>query len=570
MRRALLLVGSLLAGSCTSFAPSELKTCVSDDECPGDQLCFAEGCGDPGKSIVVEVAGSSQTSQRPRDFSIDDGTLGATRDFNLGEPLKITGQFLLSSADATSTAYAQAVTVRAEGHSRLLPGITRTFEARFDRPERGYFEMNVAAGDFHVTATPGITSVALPPAELDTSVEPEGQAVSLSFVFPGAPSLLEGGLVRFFDTSVDPPEVETIRDPFIAKAQDVPGIDLQVIDPDTGALLSQRQPASLTDGTFQIGINPLAREGRTMTVLARPHETGAPVPTKQFTLENPVTGPLVLQLGDFGDNAVVSGTIVDADGQPVADAQVLIDGVVPGDGSFRSKVVQTDDAGRFELRTLASRNQGSFTVSVVAPRSSGAANLDLSATVSLSTDAGAQLSPATIALPRRVQAHGLVRAPDGKVQGGVLVKATRQFDVEPLIPAVPAETTTAADGSFTLALEPGVWLFEYQPQQLMFPFASRLITIGGTVDENGDRSFDTTLKPVQLSFGRTVSGVVTGNGSKADQPMAFAQVKFYRVTSVGGRPVSILLGSAIADESGRYSVVLPTVSATGSGLPDGG
>ena len=555
MTRPAAILSWLMLASCTASAPVDQRACVVDEDCSGGQLCFAEGCGDPGKGIVVEVTGNAQSSQYARDFPVDTGKLGPQFDVSLGDPLSITGQFLIATEPAT-TAYSLPVVVRAEGKSSLLPGITRTFEARFDKPERGFFEMKVAAGDFKVTATPADKT--LPPAATQTTVAPGGEALSLAFKFAGGDglSVISGQLVRTRDETVVPAETTLIASSFLAKGQEVPVMDLQVIEPTSGELLSQRQAVSITTGEFGIGINPVARMGQTVTLLASPREAGVPVPTKQFTLTNPIPNPVVLELGDFGDAALVRGTILDSAGQPVEGAQVVLSGVVKGDGSFRSKIVVTDAKGLFEVMTLASRNEGSFQLSVVPPREARAAATDRSVTVTI-TDGVATLSPAEITLPDRVVIHGAVTSPMGLAQPGVAVKATRQLEAaQAIIATEPAETTTSADGTFSLALEPGIWRFEYFPGQ-MFPIASRLVTIAGA-NGAGERITDTDLKPVQLSFGRTVSGTVTGNGSRPDQLMPYAQLRFFRVTSVGGLPVSILLGTAITDERGSYSVVLPT------------
>jgi Cys-rich repeat protein len=190
MKRALALCAVVFAACSTAI--KEPPPCASDSDCPSGNICFAEGCGDPGTGIVVEVEGSALTSFRARDFGLADGTLLATYDFQMGEALALTGQLQreLSTGVATDrTSYTEGVVVRAVGTSTLLPGITRTFETRFDKPEFGFFEMNVGAGNFTLIATP--IDARVPPVS-STAVVGSAATPSVTFAFPavdGAPAL---------------------------------------------------------------------------------------------------------------------------------------------------------------------------------------------------------------------------------------------------------------------------------------------------------------------------------------------------------------------------------------------
>ena len=164
MKSLLPLTLLVLSAGCASPPSKGMPVCSSDDEClVSGQLCFAEGCGDPGKNIVVEVQGGAINGQFARDFPFATGTLGANQDFDLRSPLSVSGEFQRDRSSSSNpldrTAYTDPVVVRAVGQSTLLPGISRTFEARFDKPERGSFEMKVGAGDFVVTAMPSDRTV---------------------------------------------------------------------------------------------------------------------------------------------------------------------------------------------------------------------------------------------------------------------------------------------------------------------------------------------------------------------------------------------------------------------------
>ncbi len=64
-----------------------------------------------------------------------------------------------------------------------------------------------------------------------------------------------------------------------------------------------------------------------------------------------------------------------------------------------------------------------------------------------------------------------------------------------------------------------------------------------------------------IALGAALLGTVASVTGQVEQPVPYSQLRFFRVTSVEGRPASILLGTAIADDRGRYQVVLPSVRA---------
>lgn len=561
----------IVLASCNWTPPPVDRMCSADDQCPSTQLCFAEGCGDPGKGIVVEVEGGSLNGQFARDFALEPGTLGKTSNFNVGGPLAVSGEFQrdlsASSNPADRTSYTDAVVVRAAGQSLLLPGITRIYEERFASPERGAFEMKVGEGAFVVTAMPADRTV--PP--VTNSVQVSKMDSATTFVFPavdGAPAIT-GQLIKKVDSSLLPPEPVLVATAFVARGQTVPTIDLQLFDTSTNQPLSQRFPISSMTGEFAITVSPAARTRSNLILVASPREPGVAVPTKRFVLDPQVRTAVSLEYGDFGEAADVQGTILDSAGVPIAGAQVVLEGTVVGDGTFRSKIVETDATGGFKVSSLGSKSDGSFQLTVMPPKGSRAAysqrNVTVRVTATPNAPATATLSPSTLTLDDRLIAKGFVTRPGSSETpaSGVFVRATLQVEStgtdEKALPVEPAETITGEDGTFELPLDPGVWRFEYTPGELL-PISSRLVTVKTVIDDTGKKLPTQTLVPVQLSFGRTVSGNVTGTGTtNVEQPVPFSRLRFFRVTTVEGRPSSILLGTSIADERGRYQVVLPTV-----------
>jgi hypothetical protein len=569
--RLLALALVAVVTGCSGEGPQLEPICTTDDECPSAQLCFAEGCGDPGKNIVVEVEGGALNGQFARDFALEAGKLGAVSNFSIGSPLTVSGEFQrersFSSNPLDRTSYTESVVLRAVGQSVLLPGVMRIYEERFASPERGAFQMKVGAGTFTVTAMPGDRTV--PPVV--NSIELPSNSPSLTFVFPavdGAPALT-GQLIKKIDATLLPPE------PVLLSSSTA--VDLQLFDAQTSEPLSQRFPVAATSGEFAITISPEARNRSRLMILAAPREPGAPIPTKRFVLDSQISAAVSLEYGEFGESAEIEGTIVDSQGAPIAGAQVVLEGTVVGDGTFRSKIVQTNPAGEFKVISLGSKSDGSFQLTVVPPKGSRAAYSQRNVTVKVTrmpgTNATATLSPKIFTLDDRLIARGVVNQPGSdKPAAGVFVRATLQVatrtTLEELkaLPIEPAESITGEDGTFELPLDPGIWRFEYMPGGLL-PISSRLVTLKAAVDDRtGVKATTQTLTPVSLSFGRTVTGNVTGevlgaNGTMV-QAVPYSQLRFFRVTTVEGRPASILLGTAIADDRGKYQVVLPTVEMT--------
>lgn len=558
--RAAALAMLVLAGCSANRSLSALpQACASDDECPTGQLCYAEGCGDPGKNVVVEVSGGSLTGLYARDFPIADGTLTRSTDFDLGQPLTVSGEFQRERTEIPNptnrAVYAETVLLRAVGESELIPGITRTYEARFDSPERGRFQLSVGAGRFEVTAMPADRSV--PPLQVsNVVVAPPSTNATVTFAFPaadGAP-IIAGQLVKSLSSTLIPGQPVPLT---------MANLEVQLFDALTRQPLSQRFPVASTTGEFQVAASPDAVTKTSLILVAGPREVGTAAPTKSFLLSSPLPTAAVLEFGDFGEAKLVRGRVVDRSGAPVAGAQLQLEGLVAGDGTFRSLVAVTDAEGAFSLESLASRPASSFTLSIAPPMDSRSAYTHKAVTVTI-RDGEAVLEPDVLTLDERLAVRGQVLTPDGRPAAGVGVRATIQDEAATSLasearslPREPALTTTDAEGRFALNLDPGLWRFEYYPTESL-PLASRLVTVKPRTDELGMALPSLDLQVVTLANGRRVSGAVTGvMGAKAGAPVPYSQLRFFRATWVEGRPSAILLGTAITDERGRYEVVLP-------------
>ncbi len=557
MKHLLVLIQGLLVVGCMSAPLNGPATvCTSDEACAAGQICFAEGCGDPTSGLVVEVAGGGQVA---RDFALTGGSIATTQNFDLGIAQTVSGEFQRELSATERTFYTEPVFVRIVGQSIMIPGVNRVYEGRFDNPERGAFTIKVGDGDFDMTATP-IDRI-VPPVSNRVRIERSVPPPAITVVFPsveGAPAL-SGQLIKTMDKTLVPPEPIQLSATYLEQGITVPTVDVQLFDVQTNQTLSQRFPISASTGEFAITMSPEVRTKSQVLLVASPREAGVAIPTKKFMMQpSQIKGPLTLEYGDFGKAVEVTGTVVDAAGSAVGRAQVVLEGTVVGDGLFRSKIVETDLNGQFSLTTLPSKPDGTLRLTVAPPRGSRAAYSARSVKV-IQGDGGVTLSPSRLVLDERTVLSGQVYQTGGSVPAeGVVVQATLQSETSSTttnraLSTEPAEALTSQDGTFELSLDPGTWRLEYNSPQLL-PISSRLITVAPALEAS-----HTSLPPVSLSVGRTVSGVVTGfiGSTSVVAPVPYAILRFFHVTSVEGRPATILLGSSIADDRGRYQVILP-------------
>ncbi len=545
------------AGCASSVAREKAVACVTDAECGPGANCYAEGCGDTGGRLVVEISGDPRAGQYARDFAIPDGGLTAVKDFPLGPSLVIGGEFQRERStgiDPNNRAnYTEPVLLRAQGVSELLPGVTRSYETRFATTDRGRFSMTVGAGKFALTAVPGDESV--PPMTVEgVVVGPELPAPQVAIAFPSIDGALRlsGRLLK--KRIAGSPAVDV---PLTTVA-----MDLQAFDPTTRRPLSQRTPVSSgftgSKGDFILTMNPAAKDLPSIILVASPREAGGLVPTKTFTLSAPLPATATLELGDYGEALPgVAGTVLSGDGAPVVGAQVIVEGPVAGGGEFRSRVVTTDANGGFRLDLLANAPGQSLTLTALPAGTSTSGVFKGPVKVVDKVGAELTLDPPAVKCPDRMRIAGQVLRPSGAAAPFVRVRAVEQGSPDRPLPLDDGETVTDEEGRFQLQLDPGVWRFEYTPGGDL-PQASRTVTVPA-LDPSGLQSSYLALPPLSLRNGSKVTGVVRADtANQGTMTVPYAALRFFQVTSVEGKPASILIGSAVADEKGAYSVALPT------------
>lgn len=538
---ALALLGGLsgLGAGCAAFDNGPMdagapQVCQSDSECGEGQVCFADGCGDPGKDLVVEVTPNPQAGLHAQDFALDLRVAHPV--LELQGPALLAGQ-VRREADADAgtpvESYGGSITVRATGESELLPGVQRRYESTVT-PEGGGYRLPVGTGSFTVSLIPN--DATLPPQTEIRSVQ-VGAQVPLDFLLPAQAQLTP--LVNVL-----------VREPAAAFDADM---DVQLLDTALKPL-SQRVPVTRATGAFTLYLSPAARSLSQVVLQATPRTEGSLLPQKSFTFK-PDQPPSSFSLGAFGLPTTLEGDIKGPDGLPVVGAAVRLQGTAEGGGTFRSKQAVTDGAGHFVLQTLATARgtSGTLTIAPVARPTSGSLRAAITQVPVQVAASGTQLNATCIS---RGEVTGTVLRPDGIPAPGVRVLAQPLGPVGSLTaPSEGPETITDAQGAFRLLLDPAEYRLDFVPATEL-PRVSRFLTVAPAV---GSVILPQDLPPFSLSQGRLISGPVISEDPSALNPnLPYASIRIFRVVSVNGRPTSQLLAQTVSDANGQYKVTLPT------------
>jgi hypothetical protein len=530
------LLALTLAGFGCAWLPDDPDesrlVCRSDAECSEGQVCFADGCGDPGQNIVVEVTPNPRAGLHAQDFTVEN--LRPSQNLELFGPATLQGQVrrqtLLADPNNSTTAYSGSVSVRASGESLLIPGVVRRYEGTLV-PDNGSYQLPVGAGSFSVTLLAADPEI--PPLTQARTVEP-GQAALLDFLLPAPTSLtrLAGKVVRLPGVLVDT------------------DLEVQALDEKLNPL-SQRVPVVRGTGEFLLALLPSA--GKLENVLVQVttlRSSEELVPQKTFSVDpRPgVTAPL--ELGDYGEPVTVQGRVVDRDGKPVAGASVYLQGKVGGGGQFRSRSVLTGPDGRFELRSLPSHPDTPLTLYAV-PLPESSAGITVQSTAI--PRGGVTLKD--VVCPDKIVVQGTLERPEGLPAAGVRVVAEPVGAVtgwpRPAVGA-EAESATDEDGIYRLRLDPGEYRFDFIPSENL-PRVSRFVTVLPAMNLE--------LASFTLSKGRRITGLVTLSDPELRGPtpgVPYAAIRFFRVVNVEGEPTAVMLAQTVADSSGNYTATLPT------------
>ncbi len=530
---ATMLLAALVMG-CSATMESMAISCLSDEECDEGEVCFPEGCGDPGQNIVVEVIPNPMAGLHAQDFRVDQ--LRSQQNIELFDPSLLRGLVRREEVSTSSPInYSAPVTVRVTGESLLIPGVMRRHETTLIPTSEGY-SLSVGSGRYDVTLLPEDSE--LPPLTDAREVEP-GQEVTLDFLLPAASELtrLTGKVVRQGELLVDTE------------------LEVQALDANLRPL-SQREPVTSGSGDFALSLPPSAALLPSVLIRVTPTSVEAAVPIKVFTV-NPRLGiQEPLELGDYGEPVTVEGRLLEPDGQPLEAATVYVRGKVGGGGQYHSDKVLTDEQGHFELRTLPGAPDGSSLNLYVIPPPGTNAGITVQAITIPRT--GAQLPDVTCAA--RLKVRGTLLLPSSsEPAAGVKVMALPIAET-PGWPrssaSVEAPRLTDAEGRFELALDPGQYRLDFIPSQNL-PRVSRIVTV--RPGENTSTEGVLSLQPFALSKGRQINGLVRFSGERLVQSsVPYASVRFFRVVNVEGHPSALLLAQTLTSQDGTYSATLPT------------
>lgn len=543
--RTIIAALAALGLGCSYHADTMISvtSCATDDECAEGEVCFPDGCADPGKGIAVELLPSASGGQLIQDIALEK--ISAVQDLVAGQPSVVTGSMQQATQSIAPVPYQGEVTFSAHGESLIIPGRTRTLTYNVV-PEKGAFQVPIHSGRYTISL---VTKDSIyPPMIFPGQTIDPGAAQTLDATFPSVSQLMQvtGYLLK---TSL--PRVA------IQNAQ----LDVQAFDAVTGDPISQRASVSsgtsVSDGSFVLWIQPQMAE-RQIVIKALPRVANQMAPSKTFSV--PLSSNLGdLELGDYGVPVAVTGRVLaNTTLAPVADARVHIEGTVHGGGTFKGPSTNTDANGVFTLTTLPSGVEG---------------HLDVIAEPPVKADAGQVRYPVRIPIgggdigdviaPDKVQLLGTLARPDGSPAAGVAVQAEalNALSDDLPIPQGLAITSTDDAGSFTLKLDPGEYRLDFLPTDQL-PRVSRFVRVDPPAGYSGEGYAPISLPQFVLSRGRTVSGTVKSIPSRLATegavPAPYASLKFFRVVSFGGKPSSILLAEGIADQNGHYKIVLPT------------
>jgi hypothetical protein len=312
-------------------------------------------------------------------------------------------------------------------------------------------------------------------------------------------------------------------------------------------------------GKFQLLLpGNVVAAGRPLTVQVTP--TG---PTDPWFVSTPVAPPFPLMLPTIVLSAYTAPTpftvVVQGPGgagDPVAGATVKASAILPPttQGSTLSGSTQfsnsglTDANGNVALSLLpgTAGNPQSYALTVIPPAGSPYAT---SCNSSASVPPTGSMPPVTL-MPRPILA-GMVLDAAGHGVSGVAVAATPIANSSDTCSRASGSTSTAADGSFSLPLDPGMYQLDYDPP--VGAGVPRLTESPVTVS--------TTPHVAQLRAGALVSGQVLSPPPDSTT-LALATVRLYEPQCSSyycgpNVPPPVLLGQAVTDANGHFQIVIP-------------
>ncbi|ATB40080.1 hypothetical protein CYFUS_005528 [Cystobacter fuscus] len=534
--KGVLLAGVLLLG-CGMTSEDWFLGCRDDSDCADDQVCFVNGCGDPGRNLVVEVIPNAKEGLFAQDLPVDE--LRDQQTLLLRGPSTLKGKVLVQQGETSTTAYSAPVTLRITGESLLIPGVQRTQEdSTLDPDSQGSFSLPVASGRYTVELLTANSE--LPPLSSSSDVQP-GSSAPLEFRLPDPTQLVRmTGRVLRYDNTPMPVNVP---------------LEVQVLDEQKNPL-TQRATVVPGTGLFTLVLRRTDLKSDSLTLQVTSTNYLVPQMLVHLDPSQALTEPVLLP--DYGEPVRLQGRVVDREGNPVAGATLFVSGSVLGGGQYRSPQVESQADGSFELLTLPSPPLGSGRelLLTMLPRAGAPAG---STETSILVPRVSVLKLGNVVCQTRRKVVGTVLGPVGSLPAaGVQVEATLLKEVagtpRPASSRVAADRRTDEQGHFELWLDPGVYRFDFASLENL-PRYSRIVTVHPATAA-------TTPSPqevaVTLPKGRRVTGYVRFiEGTQARPDVPNAALRFYRLVAVEGENSALLLGETTSDATGAFSTTLP-------------
>ena len=388
----------------------------------------------------------------------------------------------------------------------------------------------------------------VPDPPFDQAFAPEVRQVQIS----PTTSNFEADQVETFEKTKEEPELgPTIPTFNIARADGLDGWTAYLRDASTRQTISSVRPLSGTStSNVVLATNyvPARTDALTNAQLILAPPPGTPAPSGVFA---PLAGVLPAQetYPPIAPPVAVSGTVTGGDGNP-APADLVFEATAIIDRSGRANVAN------FEFVAQASTATGAAAYSVVLPQGRYRVSVrprDPLHAVTIfdpfvvDTQRSA-LGGITFAVESRRPVHGRAIVADGRPLSGASVVAVpvqcSQRSSDACMPR-GSQTTSAGDGSFGLALDPGVYTLAVRPaDDTQLPWVARSLSIA---------SAPVTVPPISVPAPVDASLEIRDPG---DNPIIRAVVRVFNLPAQGP---AVELGRAVTDASGRYrmSLALP-------------
>jgi hypothetical protein len=339
----------------------------------------------------------------------------------------------------------------------------------------------------------------------------------------------------------------------------------------SGAQVSDSAQSNPADGTFQLRI-PAAATANPVTIQLSPIASAAGVAQDAWFVSNPIT---VTPGKNLGAISLPSYQVVASYDVVVAFGSLGIPGAnVRAQASLGSATTNSSSTGTATY--LSSGTTGSSGIAALAflPGSASAPiPYGVTATPPVGSPyasacaknvkplpgSGSATTIATIMPTMRPVLSGTVSSNGIRVPN---VTVTASGSPDPLDaacpnpPAVTANTTTDANGAFSLPLDPGTYQIDFDPPA--GSFAPRFTLLSRSVTAY------TTIEPLTVDVGAGVRVMGTVVGRLDGAPVASATVRFYLPRCMGqtdcfgpGRTPPLLIGKALTAPDGSFRMIIP-------------